>query len=65
LFTNVTLSPTLMVTLDGLRVPLAIVIVAPLGPGLPDTGDGPVPPPLELPPPPHANAVAKADATAN
>jgi hypothetical protein len=54
-----------MVTLDGLRVPLAIVIVAPLGPGLPDTGDGPVPPPLELPPPPHANAVAKADATAN
>ena len=32
---NVTLWPTAIVTVDGVTRPLAIVIVAPLGPGLP------------------------------
>jgi hypothetical protein len=49
-----------MVTLDGDTAPLApIVIVAPLGPGLPLTGLGLVPPP------PQANAASIADATAH
>ncbi len=46
LFTNVTLCPAVIVTLDGDTAPLAIVMVAPLGPGLPlggvgDIGDPP------------------------
>jgi hypothetical protein len=56
--TNLTLSPELMVTLGGLSVPLAsMVMVAPTGPGLPEppggVGDGDV---LE---PPHAYASDK------
>ena len=57
LLTNLTLSPELMVTLDGLSAPFAsIVIVAPMGPGPPE------PPPVGdvgVLEPPHAYASDK------
>jgi hypothetical protein len=65
LLTKVTLSPELIVTLDGETTPLApMVIVAPLGPGLPPPppGLGPVGPPL---PPPQATAAASIVAVAH
>ena len=63
LFTNMTLSPELIVTDAGLTAPFApIVIVAPIGPGLPPPppgfGEGPVVPP------PQAIASDNTDATA-
>src|SRR5688500_2461686 len=65
LLTKLTLCPGEIVTVDGLTAPWApMVMVAPTGPGLPDTGvDGPE---GEPPPPPQAinNARAIADATA-
>ena len=68
LLTNVTLWPTVMVTVAGLTAPLLpMVIVAPLGPALPL----PLPPPdgdvgeLLLPPPHPARAIAAPAATMN
>jgi hypothetical protein len=57
LLTNDTLCPAEIVTVAGLTEPFApMVIVAPTGPGLPDTGlDGDV---GELPPPPQATSGA-------
>src|SRR5215207_756662 len=61
LLTNVTLSPGLIVTCVGETAPLApMVIVAPLGPGLPPPGPGLL---GLLEPPPHATADARAQAT--
>ena len=62
LFTNVTLCPTLIVTLEGVAVLFAIVIVAPLGPGPPLGGEGLVGEPPLLPP--HAIASASTRAAA-
>ena len=62
MFTTVTLWPTLSVTLVGFALPFApIVIVAPLGPGLPPP-DGPDGDP---PFPPHAPATATAATAAS
>jgi hypothetical protein len=65
LFTNVTLWPTVIDTVLGLTPLGPIVIVAPLGPGLPPP-DGPVggvpPPPLSLSP--HASTNVSAAASA-
>jgi hypothetical protein len=60
LLTKVTLCPAAIVTEEGEIAPLAIVIVAPLGPGLPLGGVGE---PGELLLPPHATAVARKPAT--
>src|SRR5215213_9717838 len=66
LLTKVTLCPTAMVTVDGVTRPLAMVIVAPLGPGLPVPTPAPPPEgPVGDPPPPHAaNMTSDVAATA-
>ena len=62
LFTNVTLCPAVIVTLDGDTAPLAIVMVAPLGPGLPLGGVGDIGDPPSLPPQAIATAINPAAA---
>jgi hypothetical protein len=69
LFTNVTLWPTLIETWFGLTPLAVIVIVAPLGPGLPVEPEFTVvPPPPDGPvgeSPPHAMAAANATVATN